>query len=324
MKISFLAGCLFCTHFAFAQSETKIQSSDNPVYIAKYKNGKACAISYTFDDGLKEHYTLIAPRLAKIGFKGTFWVWAKCIDNDSFSLGKPRMTWTELQEMSAQGHEISSHSWSHPNLTRLSPEMLKFEIEKNDTLIFEKLGKMPRTFCYPGNAFNDAVVQAASKNRVGTRISQFAVGSKSTAESLNKWVNELVEKGEWGVTMTHGITYGYDSFPDPSVLWNHLEKVKLQADKIWVGTFKEIAAYIKERENIQLDIIERRGSIIITPHLSLKNELFNEPLTMVIKKEGVRKVKAKQRKKKLSTRVAQDKVLLNFNPNGGTIEVKIN
>ena len=44
------------------------------VYVARYKGDKACAISYTFDDGLAEHYTLVAPQLERRGFRGTFFI----------------------------------------------------------------------------------------------------------------------------------------------------------------------------------------------------------------------------------------------------------
>jgi peptidoglycan/xylan/chitin deacetylase (PgdA/CDA1 family) len=320
-KIGILLGCLLWVFVDFAQSGSNMKSVNAHVYIARYKDEKACAISYTFDDGLKEHYTLVAPQLKRNGFRGTFFVWGKCIENESAAIGKPRMTWAELKKMSMEGHEISNHSWSHPNLTLLSPENLKFEIEKNDSIIFEKLGKMPRTFCYPGNSFNDIVLQAASKNRVDTRTRQFAVGSKSTPESLDHWLEDLIQKGEWGITMVHGITYGYDAFPDAAVLWQHFEKVKALSNKVWVATFLEVAAYIKERENVQLDVTEKKRSIIITPHLFLDKELFTEPLTMVVKQEGIRKVKVKQGRSKLPVSVVPGKVIFNFNPYGGTIQI---
>ena len=41
------------------------------VYVAPYKGDRVCAISYTFDDGLQEHYTLLFPKLEKYVFKGT-------------------------------------------------------------------------------------------------------------------------------------------------------------------------------------------------------------------------------------------------------------
>ena len=37
--------------------------SSDSIYVARYKGDKACAISYTFDDGLAEQYTLAAPQL---------------------------------------------------------------------------------------------------------------------------------------------------------------------------------------------------------------------------------------------------------------------
>jgi len=135
----------------FAQLADKGNGKESLVYVAKYKDGKACAISYTFDDGLKEHYDLEFPMLEKYGLHGTFWIWGKCIDNESASLGKFRMSWAELIEMPGKGHEISNHSWSHHNLPSLDKNALLKEIVKNDSIIFHYTNKIPRTFCYPGN-----------------------------------------------------------------------------------------------------------------------------------------------------------------------------
>lgn len=42
-----------------------MRSHDSEVYVADYKDDKQCAISYTFDDGLEEHYTLVFPEMEK-------------------------------------------------------------------------------------------------------------------------------------------------------------------------------------------------------------------------------------------------------------------
>lgn len=47
----------------------------------------------------------------------------------------------------------------------------------------------------------------------------------------------LIATGDWRAGMTHGITYGYNAFPDPQVLWNHFDWVKAHGDKIWIATF---------------------------------------------------------------------------------------
>ena len=296
----------------------------NPeVHVADFKDNKRCAISYTFDDGLSEHYTLVFPQLEKEGFKGTFWIWGKGIENEAAQQGKPRMTWAQMKEMADKGHEISSHSWSHANLKHLGLDEVKVEVEKNDSIIRAMVGKKPNTFCYPFNSFNEDVLRIASAGRVGTRTEQYAVGgevSKSTVESLDKWVKELMISGEWGVTMIHGISSGYDFFSNPEVLWEHWRRVKSRENKIWVATFAEVSAYVKERKNVQLDVVKTESSYKVTPHLRLDAKLFTIPLTMVVK-NGKSQIKVKQDGKALPVRMAGEEVLFDFNPYGGVISI---
>jgi hypothetical protein len=299
-----------------------LHAADNEVYVAKYKNDKACAISYTFDDGLNEHYTLVAPGLENLGFRGTFWVNGLSVETNN-DTDKSNVSWEELKEMSKKGHEISNHGWSHKNLTEISLEEVATEIGKNDSIIVANIGVVPRTFCYPYNALNEKVLKMASKNRVDTRTKQIALGGHSTPEKLDQWVNELLNTGEWGVGMTHGITYGYDAFNDSTVLWNHLRKVKSMEDRIWVGTFLEVASYIKERDKIKIKVsAEGKKQLKITPELQMDKKLFVEPLTLVVKRAGIKGVEVKQGKKKLSTRIFLDKVMFDFNPYSGPIQVK--
>ena len=107
----------------------KTLSDDPHVYVAKYKGDRACAISYTFDDGLAEHYTVVFPELEKRGFKGTFWI-CGCYIEQGAAAKVPRMTWAQLKDMANKGHEISNHSWSHKKMSRLPLERIKEEIEK--------------------------------------------------------------------------------------------------------------------------------------------------------------------------------------------------
>ena len=291
-------------------------------YVAKYKNDKSCAISYTFDDGYDEHATLVAPKMEKLGFRGTFWVNGATIDkNDSL---KQRASWDQLKKMSKKGHEISNHGWSHKNLTRLSMREVKSEIFKNDSAIQLHTGKRPVTYCYAYNAKNDSVIALASENRVDTRTEQFSVGGKSTFENLEKRVENLINNQSWGVTMTHGITHGYDRFSNANVFWEHLEKVKKQEDKIWVGTFKEVGAYIKERDALKYDIVTTKNGYIISPTLQLDKKLFDEPLTGVLKLSDFRKIKISQKNKLLRPIIMKDKICFDFNPYNGPVKITIN
>ena len=279
-----------------------VQQHDPEVYVADYKDNKKCAISYTYDDGLEEHYTLVFPEMEKVGFKGTFWIWGKGIGNVAEQQGKPRMTWVQMKEMACKGHEISSHSWSHANLKNMSLKEVQVEVDRNDSILQAEIGERSLTFCYPFNSYNEDVRRIVSENRIGTRIKQYAIGgekSKSTVESLDKWVKELMISNDWGVTMIHGISTGYDAFTSPDILWEHFRRVKNQEYDIWVGTFREVAAYVKERRNVQLDIVKKESQWAVIPRLLLDKELFNEPLTMVLNKKGKGKVKVYQNGKRL-------------------------
>ncbi len=70
------------------------------------------------------------------------------------------LTWDELRAMHERGHEIGSHSVSHPILPLLSDAELKAEIAGSRTYLRQKLGADVDTFCYP-NGDHDARVVAA-------------------------------------------------------------------------------------------------------------------------------------------------------------------
>ena len=249
------------------------------MYIAKYKNDKKCAISYTFDDGLQEHFTHVFPEMERLGLKGTFWICGAMIDGnerDSY------MSWEEMRQMHRQGHEISNHGWSHTKLTHLYPREIMTEIRKNDSIIEKKIGHKPRTFCYPYNARNNEVIRIATEGRVGTRMEQIGIGGNATHESLDTWVQKLIQENEWGIGMTHGITQGYDAFEDASVFWEHLRKVKAQEDEIWVAPFYDVSAYTFSQKNTRLEAKMKGKELHITPQFFLNSVVYTEPLTVVI------------------------------------------
>ncbi len=294
--------------------------------IAKFKNNKACAISYTFDDALQEHYTLVAPYFDKLGFKGTFFVNGGTIEESQGEhevRGVVRTTWAQLKEMSDNGHEVSNHGWLHKNFNRFPFEEIKEDICKNDSAIMLHIGKPALTFCYPNNSKNEEGVAYVSEGRVGTRTFQTSIGSKRDAEFLTKWINTLVENKEWGVGMTHGITHGYDAFKNPQIFWNHLEEVKQREDEIWVASFEDVAAYTKEAEMISLDVASKGRTWIVKPQLSLDENLFTKSLTLVVEAGKLRNVSAQQDGETLRVEMQGDKAIFDFNPYGGEIKLKV-
>ena len=289
------------------------------IHVARFYEDRQAAISYTFDDGLQEHYTMVFPKFKELGLKGSFCIIGSKVGKDQ--KGTPCMTWEQLREMAEAGQEITSHGYKHLSMEKLTdPEALRYEVQHNDTLIYNKVGVFPRTYFYPGNRKTEEGLAFTQKDRVGTRISQVSFGSKRDSLWMQNWLNRLLKRGEWGVTMTHGITTGYDCFPNPQVFWDHLEQVAKMQDRIWVATFHNVAAYTAERDTLTLDIQKGNKSYLVTPSNPLDPQLFTHPLTLVVKGEVT---EARQGKRELPLTKKGDKTVFDFDPNGGIIMINL-
>lgn len=294
------------------------------IYVTPFYQGKQAAISFTFDDGDEEHATLVAPELEKRGFRGTFWLIGSIVGTQDEK--RPRLTWEQARTMSDRGHEISNHTWTHPNLTRIDEQRVLTEILRTDSAIEANTGVRPITFCYPYNSSNTKVRKLASAGRVGTRLKQVGHGqqnNKSTPEKLTRWLNRTIESGDWGVTMTHGINVGYDKWYHPEVLWNFFDEVKSKEDSVWVATFRDVAAYRAEREHLLLKVKTHKNKIIIRPRLALDRKLFAHPLTMKIKGDWQNKeIEVRQRTTSIKPQVKEGYLIFDFKPDGGRIHIK--
>lgn len=311
------------TGLAILTSCTNIEISS--VQVLPYKDDHKAAISFTFDDGMLCHYTDIAPELEKNDLRGTFWIIGSNMGTDSPDY--PWMSWDQVADLAQRGHEISNHSWHHPDLTQLSEDSLRWEIAYNDSVLESVTGRKPRTFCYPYNAMSDLVLQVANEGRVGTRTYQEGQGQKEshqTAETLTQWMNNVIENGEWGVTMTHGTTYGWDMWEDPQVLYRFFEQVNKMRDVIWVATFEEVAAYTNEAKDATTSYITNGFTASFTSNLqTLSPALFDQPLTFAV--NGIfddGEYSAFQNGVELSVDNQGSRLLINALPNGKEVTIR--
>jgi peptidoglycan-N-acetylglucosamine deacetylase len=91
-------------------------------------------IALTFDDGPNKTLTpKLLDLLAAHHMKATFFV-----------VGQNAADYPDiLRRAVREGHEIANHTWSHPNLARMSDEGVRRELQKTDDAIFAALGKHP-------------------------------------------------------------------------------------------------------------------------------------------------------------------------------------
>jgi peptidoglycan/xylan/chitin deacetylase (PgdA/CDA1 family) len=92
------------------------------------------------------------------------------------------MSWLELKELHQDGHEIGSHSMSHPILPLVSDAQLEDEIAGSRTHLRERLGFEIESFCYPNGDCNARV--AAAVQRAGYRhavTTQYGVNGEDSS-----------------------------------------------------------------------------------------------------------------------------------------------
>ena len=113
------------------------------------------SVVLTFDDAVKTHLTIVAPLLKQLGFRATFFITQKWMDDPAYFL-----TWEEVGQIHRMGFEIGNHSWTHDNFGRQdSGQKLGGELE----LVERELAKVgvpkPVSFAWCGNAFGPEAVE---------------------------------------------------------------------------------------------------------------------------------------------------------------------
>ncbi|HZH97447.1 MAG TPA: polysaccharide deacetylase family protein [Fimbriimonadaceae bacterium] len=113
------------------------------------------AVALTFDDGYKDNFSNAFPILKRYGAKATIFI----VTNN---LRRPgRLTWPELHEMSGEGVGYGSHTVSHPDLTTLSSEDLRYELRESKRILEEGLSSSITSVAYPAGQYNGVVAYEA-------------------------------------------------------------------------------------------------------------------------------------------------------------------
>lgn len=109
------------------------------------------AVAVTFDDGPHPKITpWILDQLDRAGVHATF-----------FLVGKQVEMYPDLtREIQARGHELGSHTYSHPDLTQLTPGDIERELAASRAAIAAATGVQVTLFRPPGGNYDEAVARA--------------------------------------------------------------------------------------------------------------------------------------------------------------------
>ena len=205
-----------------------------------------CIVTYTFDDGLADQYTIAYQMLKESGLTATFFVIGSKVGDpkglkNSAENDTPLMTWEQVRDMATNGMEIASHGWAHAEYRDMNRDAILDDIRRNQSAIKENAGVDCISFAPPFGAYKGAdgsdVVEIAKE--CGIRFVRAGIKRASanmTAEDMNAIVEAAKEDGGWIVFMTHGVARGYDAWKNSEELRKHFKWIKDQKD-VRVMTF---------------------------------------------------------------------------------------
>jgi len=118
--------------------------------VSRAETGGLKRVALTFDDGPNPLYTPdILAELKRYHAQGTF-----------FLVGKMVQQYPDLTlQILADGHELANHSYTHPNLLKISQNELIAEVLRTRTVIKEVTGRQTHLFRPPGGNIDPAVVR---------------------------------------------------------------------------------------------------------------------------------------------------------------------
>lgn len=290
-----LKTALFALINAVFMLGAQAQQIPNGYEVAKWKGYRQCAVTYSFDDNFPSHFSTIAPLFENYGYRASFNVVINWVEQ--------RGQWNSIKSVHSKGHEIASHSISHPQTASAS------EYISSKSTIESQLGSNTcLSFVFP-NCNGTSGIDGYCLSARGCFEGKEGLNSSSTtgndmmnvdsricgdtglndANSLNSAVNDATTSNGWLILLFHGLNgeqNNYSPFSSADQLGSHLSWVKQNDSKIWAAPQSTVAKYMWERDNVNISenkISDNTYQIDITLNeskLKLNKSVYDEPLTI--------------------------------------------
>ncbi|MEK7594188.1 MAG: Ig-like domain-containing protein [Patescibacteria group bacterium] len=173
-------------------------------------------VSLTFDDGWTNQYTNALPLLNKYGQKATFYIIAGELNDQP-----DYMSTIQVKALVTGGHEIASHSVTHPDLTTLSATKYKAEMKNSQTTLQNAIGVPITNFAYPFGAYNANTVNFGKTIYVSQRTVATGYNTKdnldftkllvqnvyntTTPAQVKAWVDQAIAQHTWLILVWHEV-----------------------------------------------------------------------------------------------------------------------
>lgn len=173
-------------------------------------------VSLTFDDGWEDNTFTALPVMAQYGFKSTQFYATGFINGEDYQ------SLENIRQFINQGHEIGSHSITHPDLTTLSPKQLDRELRLSKSFLESTFGIKIDNFASPFGAYNQNVINAIGKYYRSHRTVDVGYNSKDnfdrmrlkvqnmtptvTMNEYNGWLQHAKDNNLWLILVYHKVS----------------------------------------------------------------------------------------------------------------------
>lgn len=194
-------------------------------------------LSLTFDDGHEENDETALPLMSQYGVKST-----QCYAT-SFIEGKSQEVINGVLAFKNAGHEICSHTVTHPFMTQVSSSMLTYELSHSKNYLEKLVGQPVPNFATPYGDYNATVVNEIKKFYASHRSVDEGYNSKdnfniynlrvqnildtTSAAEVEAWINNAKADKTWLIFVYHRVAPNPGPYDTTQTLFKqHLDKIK--------------------------------------------------------------------------------------------------
>ena len=307
--------------------------------IATWAGFRKAAVSFTFDDGPQSDVGVALPMFDKYGYKATFNIVTGWVG------GQGMISWDGVKQLASSGHEIASHSDSHPNGQPMPGNEIASSKQTLNSKVQQKYGCI--TLAYP-NCDTPGDSQVLQNYVVGricngswkggsdimgkdgpnnwAAVSALMTGNQGTSDFKGN-MQKAVQQGGWVAFLTHGFTTGTNGYAtysptDASTMEGALQYAQQNDKDIWVAPMGHVAMYIKERKASKAEVSNSGSTTTVKLTHNIKDNISNYdyPLSLRVKYSGST-ANVTQAGAKLESKIDGGYVYFDAVPNAGEIVI---
>ena len=245
-----------------------------------YPNGKLRAFNVSYDDGVLQDVEFVR-LLNKYGIKGTFNLNSGLMQQEFAWMHECGMVVKRLSVDGAKGvydgHEIASHTLTHPNMHGMNAEQILREMSQDKDNLENIFGVKISGFAVPFSYYSELIAECAKIVGFEYARTSDMSGGYSPSEDVYFWkpgrfhlspelesyVDVFLETDEeLAVCQIVGHSYDFDAERN----WDRIEallKSVAEKEDVWFATHLEIVRYLKamKKADITEAFIENKSNM---------------------------------------------------------------